>query len=281
MFSPFRRRVEQRQHSSLSGHRLLIEAPMASSCRELCWQLASAGAALTLVERDNDDLALLCQLLPTPDAQQHQCLTLSAADTTGNSLCEQLLAMPTALCPNTLLTLPGDGDWQLENGRAWYVLKTRGWPLEIRDQVLRLLSAPWVLPETESLLELTLQSDGDFFTALPPPRHTRVRLHGPAMVTGEEDPLLMRLARHQGSHPVSVARQARNVILRLRLARTPSVTKRTWLRSIDRSRRLIGWPRRIVERGAVGLREEKMLLTTRVDKWRLARHQARRTKAGA
>lgn len=277
MFSLSRRRFEQRQHSSLSGHRLLIEAPMASSCRELCWQLASAGAALTLVEREGDDLALLCHLLPALFGQKHQVLSLSPADSAGKMLCEQLSAMPDTQRPNTLLTLPGDGDWKLESGRAWYVLKTHGWPVDVRNRVLQLMNdGQSSASGSTSFLELILQSDGDFFSVLPAPRHTRVRLHGPAMVTGEEDPLLMRLARHQGSHPVTVARQSRELILRLRLARTSHVAKRTWLRGIYTSRRLVGWPRRIVERGALSLREEKMLLTTRVDKWRSVRHQSRR-----
>ncbi|MEP4557011.1 hypothetical protein [Cobetia amphilecti] len=266
--------------AGLAGHRVLVEAPMASSCRELCWQLAAAGAALILVEREGDDLALLCRLLPTPSGQQHRRLSLTHADVRGDALCTQLHNIPASESPDTLLSLPGDGRWHLESGRAWHVLERGGWPAEVRAKVLECLELYGSADSRRPLLELIVQADGDFFVPLATAKHSRIRLHTPALITGEEDPLLMRLARHQGNHPVSVARQARKLIFRLRLARAGHPLAYGWLMAGEALRRVIGGPRRMLERGALGLREQRMLLTARLARWRHARHQGRRARSG-
>ena len=125
-----------------------------------------------------------------------------------------------------------------------------------------------------------MQADGDFFVPLATAKHLRIRLHTPALITGEEDPLLMRLARHQGNHPVSVARQARALIFRRRLARAGHPLAYGWLMAGEALRRVIGGPRRMLERGALGLREQRMLLTARLARWRHARHPGRRARSG-
>lgn len=292
MPGPHYRRLAKFSCSKLVGHHLLVEAPMASSCRELCWQLAEQGATLTLVQRGNDDLALLCRLLPTPDGQQHQCLTLCVASQdsaavdpsmqlsgTGRHLCKQLSALPPQQRPHTLLTLPGDGRWSLEDGRACHTLIPQGWGASVRKQILTWLERNASEQATHAL-ELILQSDADFLQPLASVGHVRVRLHSSPMVTGEEDPLLMRLARHQGDHPVKVARQARKLVFHLRLACAPHAPARCWLMTVEGVRRMIGWPRRTLERGAIGFREEKMVLVARLGRWRQARGHDRRVRGG-
>lgn len=253
---------------------------MASSCRELCWQLAAAGATLTLVERETDDLALLCRSLPTPCGQRHRCLTLTQTDVKGEALCAQVRDIPASQRPETLLTLPGDGHWHLESGRAWHAIEHGGWPAEVRVSLMECLASHIGAEGRRPLLELIMQADGEFFVPLATVKHSRIRLHSPALITGEEDPLLMRLARHQGNPPVSVARQARRLIWRLRLARAVHPLAQRGLLAGEALRRFITSPRRILERSALRLREHRILLMARLLGWRHARHQERRARSG-
>ncbi|MDO6786401.1 hypothetical protein Q4589_02225 [Cobetia marina] len=255
MYRPFRSRGGSVESSRLAGHRLLVEAPMASSCREICWQLAGHGATLTLVERPGDDLALLCQLLPTPLGQRHRCLTLAVSDVTGESLCEQLLGITPASRPHTLVSLPGDGEWQLEAGRAMHVLHGSGWQPGVRQRVLECLSASLVTAGREELVEFILQPDGHLFAPVSACDHQHVRLHVPPLITGEESPLLMQLARHQGCHPISIERQVEQMVYPLCLLRAPGALARTRLRGGWALRRILGQPERMLDSGLEAIRE--------------------------